>query len=207
MNPVSQGKPYVVGSMGPYVYEVFQQCFAATEAWNRALSRLETVPTGGPEAPMIASLQIVSDLQGFAVAVGILSDLFFPDAGGGREARGERLRALYGVQNGSSRLENANVQVRHSLVHLDKELDKWLALKVGQTVGPVTIQPWVGQAPTPTTASHARIIDNENWRLLVLGEVMDFKPLLLEVGEISQKNPLEVDTPNGSVRLAIAPPK
>lgn len=193
--------------MEPYKYEVFQQCFAATEAWNRALGRLELVPTGGPEAPMVAALQIVSDLQGFAVAVGILSDLFFPTPGKGDVARGKQLQQLYGVQKGASRLENAHVKVRHSLIHLDQEIDLWLQLKVGQYVGPLTIAPWQGPAPTPAAATHARIIDNENWRMLVLGEVMEFKPLLLEVGRIGQLYPLEFDTPAGVRRIAIAAPK
>lgn len=196
---------YSPNSMEPYKYEVFQQCFAATEAWNRALSRLENVPQGGPSGAMIAALQIVSDLQAFAVAVGILSDLFFPDSGGDRDVRGDQLRLLYGVQKGSSRLENANVQVRHSLIHLDKELDSWLKLKVGQAIGPVTIEPWSGPAPTPASATHARIIDNVNWRLIVLGEVMEFKPLLLEVSRISHQFPIEFDSATGKTRVEIGP--
>jgi hypothetical protein len=206
MTPPPSGNPYSIGSMEPYKYEVFQQCFAATEAWNRALGRLEKVPTGGPEAPMLAAIQIVADLQGFAVAVGILSDLFFPTPGRGNQKRGDELRRLYGVQKGKSRLENANVKVRHALVHLDREMDRWLRLKVGQVVGPVAIQPWNGPAPSRSAASYARIIDNKNWRLLVLGSVMEFKPLLAEVGRISQLYPLEFDTPYGMRRLAIDPP-
>jgi hypothetical protein len=207
MNSPPTGQPYVAGSMEPYKYEVFQQCFASTEAWNRALSRLENVPQGGPGAPMLAALQIISDLQGFAVAVGILSDLFFPTPGKGDVQRGVKLRALYGVQAGSSRLENAHVLVRHALVHLDQDLDQWLKKQVGRQVGPVAIEPWHGSVPPMASVSHARIIDNENWRLMVLGKVMEFRPLLLEVGRISTLFPLELDTPSGKLRIAISPPK
>jgi hypothetical protein len=192
---VAGGTPYVEGSMEPYKFEVYQQCFAATEAWNRALSRLEQVPAGGPEAPILAALRIVSDLQAFTVSVGILSDLFFP-TGSSRAERGARLRTLYGV-GPDSKLRNANVQVRHALVHIDKELDDWLRTQVGRTVGPVAIEPWSGPAPLAAESSAARVIDNQNWRIFVLGSVLDLKPMLLEVGRVAVQYPLEFEGPSG----------
>jgi hypothetical protein len=202
---VLSGKPYKAGSMEPYKYEVFQQCFAATEAWNCALGRLESTPNGGPEQFILAALGIVSDLQGFAVAVGILSDLFFP-SGSGSQSRGRELCRLYGVTKGTSRLENANVQVRHALVHIDRDLDHWLEGQVGRLVGPVTIEPWEGPVPPLSTTRHARIIDNKYWRLMVLGKVLELKPLLMEVGKVSQVFPLEFQSASGRVRISISPP-
>lgn len=181
----------------PYKYEIFQQCFAATEAWNRAYERLSVVPPAAPVALAVTALKIASDLQGFALAVGILSDLFFPTPGKGDQARGERLRNLYGVQKGTSRLENRHVKVRHSLVHLDQELDRWLKMKAGQEIGSLAIRPWDGPAPSPADATHVRIIDNKNWRMLVLGRCMEFKPLFDEITRIGRVYPLEVRTPFG----------
>jgi hypothetical protein len=86
-------------------------------------------------------------------------------------------------------------------------MDRWLKTQIGKVVGPVSIEPWAGDAPPMELASFARIIDNENWRILVLGETLDLMPLLLEVGRIGGLRPLEIDGPNGKVRLAIAPPK
>lgn len=187
------------------MFEVFQQCFAATQAWNRALSLMERVPDWGPEAPMIAALGVVSDIQGFAVAVGILSDLFFP-SGAGDEERGRRLRARYEVTD-ESRLRNAQIQVRHSLVHIDRELDRWLKGQVGRAVGPVRIEPWDGDAPVRAASTAARIIDNKNWRVFVLGTVLDLKPLIMEVGRIAVKYPLEFSGPSGErLILRIDPP-
>ena len=198
------GQPHVTGSLEPYKYEVFQQCFAATEAWNRAQGRLSTVPKGDFGQWMIAALQIVSDLQGFAIAVGILSDLFFPTSKGDSK-RGELLRELYGVAE-SSPLIGADVQVRHALVHIDERLDRWLEERIGKPVGPLSIEPWEGEPPPMASASFARIVDNVNWRLLVLGEEMDFMPLLREVGRISTLYPLEFDGPTGKIRIGIAAP-
>jgi hypothetical protein len=198
--------PYVIGSMEPYKFEVFQQCFAATQAWNRALDRLDKVPTGGPHASMLAALHIISDVQAFAVAVGILSDLFFP-SGPADKARGERLCTLYGVTSDSP-LSNAQVQVRHALVHIDRELDHWLQSQVGKPVGPVAIQPWEGPVPTKATSNAARIIDNQRWRIFVLGNVMDLKPLILEIGRVAIQFPLEYCGPSGEpLFLRMDPPR
>lgn len=144
---------------------------------------------------MLAALHIVSDIQGFAVAVGILSDLFFP-TGSGDSTRGERLRGVYRVSNDSP-LCNAKIQVRHALVHIDRELDRWLKSKVGNVVGLVAIRPWKGPAPKMAASSSARIVDYENWRLFVLGSVMDLKPLILEVGRVAVQCRLEYTGPIG----------
>lgn len=192
-------------SAEPYKFEVFQQCFAATQAWNRAQGRLSEIPTGPPEAPMLAALQIVADLQGFIVAVGILSDLLFPTKQGDPE-RGKRLCALYDVRPDSP-LAGSKVKVRHLLVHIDENLDRWLVRHPGRPVGPVAIQPWEGEAPPMETATAARIVDNEQWRLLVLGEELDLMPLLKEVGRIGALYPLEWDGPDGKLRLAIDVPR
>lgn len=205
LSEVDGGKPYVAGSLEPYKYEVFQQCLAATEAWNRTKGRLTVVPPAGPQEAMRAALEIVADLQSFCVAVGVLSDLFFPGKDGD-QGRGERLRALYSVRPDSP-LKGSRVRVRNVLVHIDERLDRWLKGQVRRVIGPVTIQPWEGPAPPPGDAGWARIVDNKNWRILALGEELDLIPLLKEVGRVSVQYPLEYNGPGGRVRLTIAPPK
>lgn len=109
------------GWLVPYTYEVFQQCFAATEAWNRAERGLSKSPANDAVAPTLTGLRVVADLQGFAVAVGILSDLFFPTSKGDAE-RGKRLREMYDVREDSP-LHGSRVRVRHALVHIDERMD------------------------------------------------------------------------------------
>lgn len=203
--PGAQGLPYFPGDLGPFTYEVFQQCFAATEAWNRAEAGLTTVPTGGPHGPILTGLRVVADLQGFAVAVGILSDLFFPTKNGDQE-RGRRLRELYEVRPDSP-LSGANVRVRHALVHVDEQMDRWLRTQVGRNVGPLAIQPWEGEVPPKEDSTHVRLVDNVGWRLMVLGEKVDLLPLLKEVGRISALRPLEVNSPTGKLRIELGIPK
>lgn len=198
------GNPLDPSSLEPYKFEVFQQCFAATDSWNRAERLLSNIPKDTPEGPMVAALRIVSDIQGFAVAVGILSDLFFPTSKGDAN-RGQRLRSLYSVSAGSA-LSGAKVLVRHALVHLDERLDRWLPGQAGKVVGPVAIEPWDGPAPPMEHATAARIIDNKNWRLLVFGDELDLRPLLLEIGRISVLFPLEFDGPNGKIRITLSSP-
>jgi hypothetical protein len=201
----SGGIPHSPGSMNPYTCELFQQCFAATEAWNRAGLRLTNVPVGGPETPTVAGLQIVADLQGFAVAVEILSDLFFPTGKGDAE-RGRKLRELYDVKPNSP-LSGANVRVRHALVHVGERMDRWLKSQVGRRVGPVAIEPWDGAAPPMEESSHVRIADNVGWRLMVLGEKLDLLPLLREVGRIGAMFPLEVEGSAGKTRIQLDVPR
>lgn len=64
------------GSLDPYKFEVFMQCHAATQAWNRAFVKLSVNSPPDPVGGMTWGLLALGDLQAFLVAAGILSDLF-----------------------------------------------------------------------------------------------------------------------------------
>lgn len=89
----------------------------------------------------------------------------------------------------------ADKRVRNSFVHVDERLDQFLRLHSGKRVGPFAILHWEGAAPTSEQSDVLRIIDTQglvpgDWRVMVRGEALHLRPLLLEMDRIGRAFPL-----------------
>jgi hypothetical protein len=163
--------------------ELRLQCLAALHAWNRVNEGADSGRVETDEELQDRTIRVFEGLQSFLAAVGVVSEIFFP-SNRGDAARAEYLRATYEVSVGSPL---ANKQVRHAFLHSGERLDTFLRDRPNRRtpIGPFSIGPLPGRAPSPGASSFLRIFDTSNWRIVVEGRELDLPTLFAELQRIA----------------------